>query len=130
MLEPAIRDLASSGRNFVTVCVSLPNGDVASHVMWVDADDEHLIFNTEVHRAEYRAIRTDPKVTTTVLRADDPYASAEVRGTVVETITGAAARTHIDAPSQRYFGKDDDNEITSERVIVEVAPDRQRTVHL
>ena len=130
MLEPAIRDLASSGRNFGTVCVTLPSGDVASHVMWVDADDEYLIFNTEVHRAKYRALQTDPRVTITVWRADDPYAYAEVRGSVVETVTGVAARTHIDALSQRYFGKDYDNEITSERVIVKVAPERQRMVHL
>lgn len=130
MLEPAIRDLASTGRNFGTVCVTLPSGDLASHVMWVDADDEHLIFNTEVHRAKYRALEADPKVTITIWRADDPYAYAEVRGRVVETVTGAAARAHIDVLSRRYFGRDYDNEIGSERVIVKVAPERQRTVNL
>ena len=42
MLEPAIRDLASSGRNFATIAVQLPSGQIASHVMWVYADDDQL----------------------------------------------------------------------------------------
>lgn len=127
MLESAIRDLAATGRNFGTVCVTLPNGDIASHVMWVDADDDHLIFNTEVHRAKFRAIGANPNVTMTVWRADNPYAYAEVRGRVVETVGGEAARAHIDALSRRYTDRDYSNPITSERVIVKVAPDRQRT---
>ena len=130
MLETAIRELATTGTNFATVCVALPSGEIASHVMWIDADDDHIVFNTETHRAKFRALEHDPRVTITIWRADNPYAYAEVRGTVAETITGDDARAHIDALSQRYFGKLYDNPITSERVIVKVAPDRQRAVGL
>jgi len=130
MLEPAIRELAATGRNFGTVCVTLPNGDIASHVMWVDADDDHIIFNTEVHRAKFRALQHDPRVTVTVWSAENPYAYAEVRGRVAETIVGDEARAHIDVLSERYFARPYPNEITSERVIVKVRPDRQRAVHL
>lgn len=130
MIEPAIRELAANGRNFGTVSVNLPNGDIASHVMWVDADDDHIIFNTEVHRAKFKALEQDPRVTVTVWDADNAYGYAEVRGHVVETVAGDEARAHIDRLSQRYFGKDYDNPVTSERVIVRVAPDRQRTVNL
>jgi PPOX class probable F420-dependent enzyme len=130
MLEPSIRELASTGANFATVCVTLPSGAIASHVMWIDADDDHIVFNTEVHRAKFRALEHDPRVTVTVWSADNPYAYAEVRGTVAETITGAEARAHIDALSRRYLDKDYDNPITSERVIVKVAPERQRSVAL
>jgi len=130
MLDPAIRKLASTGKNFGTVCVTLPNGQIASHVMWVDADDDHLIFNTEIHRAKFKAIQADPNVTLSVWDAENPYSYAEVRGRVVETIGGDAARAHIDALSRRYFGADYPNEIESERVIVKVAPDRQRVNNL
>ena len=130
MLEPAIRELASAGKNFGTVCVSLPNGQIASHVMWVDADDDHIIFNTEVHRAKFAAIEADPNLTVTVWAADNPYAYAEVRGHVVETVRGDEARAHIDALAQRYMGVDYPNEVESERVVVKVAPDRQRTNNL
>ena len=130
MLDPAIRDVASTGQNFGTVSVHLPDGQIATHVMWVDADDEHIVFNTEVHRAKFRALEANPQVTVTVWKQDDPYAYAEVRGTVVETVGGEAARAHIDALAQRYMGRDYPNQVESERVIVKVAPDRQRSQNL
>jgi PPOX class probable F420-dependent enzyme len=130
MLDPAIRELASTGRNFGTISVRLPDGSIAGHVMWVDADDDHVLINTEVHRAKYRAVEADPSVTVTIWRADDPYSYAEVRGRVVETVRGETARAHIDALSRRYFGRDYPNEIESERVILKIAPDRQRANHL
>jgi PPOX class probable F420-dependent enzyme len=130
MLDPAIRDLASTGQNFGTVCVTLPDGQIASHVMWVDADDQHIIFNTEVHRAKFRALDEHSQVTMTVWKSDNAYAYAEVRGHVAETITGAAARAHIDALSARYTGSEYTNPIRSERVIVKIAPDRQRAHNL
>lgn len=130
MLDPAIRELASTGKNFGTVCVQLPSGAIASHVMWVDADDDHMLFNTEVHRAKFRAIGPGSPVTMTVWKGDNPYAYAEVRGHVAETVTGPEARAHIDRLSQRYTGHDYATEIQSERVIVKVAPDRQRASNL
>ncbi len=125
MLEPAIKSLASTGKNFGTVSVHLPSGDIATNVMWVDADDDHVLFNTEVHRAKYRAVQADPRVTVMIWDAENPYAFAEVRGTVVETVTGDEARAHIDALAQRYMGQDYPGQIESERVIVRVRPDKQ-----
>ena len=130
MLDPAIKELAGTGSNFGTVCVQLPSGAIASHVMWVDADDDHIMFNTEVHRAKFKALGPDTPVTMTVWKADNPYAYAEVRGRVAETVTGDEARAHIDALAQRYMGRDYPNEIESERVIVKVAPERQRSQNL
>lgn len=130
MLDPAIKDLASTGSNFGTVSVQLPSGAIASHVMWVDADDDHIMFNTETHRAKFRALEEGSQVTMTVWKADNPYAYGEVRGRVAATVTGPDARAHIDHLSRRYTGHDYANEIQSERVIVKVAPDRQRSQNL
>ena len=127
MLEPAIRELASTGRNFATIAVQLPSGQIASHVMWVDADDDQLLVNTEVHRAKYRAIQQHPEVTVTVWDAANPYRYAEVRGTVSGEVRGDAARAHIDTLSQRYLGHDYGAPIHSERVVLRITPVRQRT---
>lgn len=127
MLDPAIRDLASQGANFGTLCVHLPNGQIASHVMWVDADADHVLINTEVHRAKYRAVEQNPNVTVTVWNQANAYQYGEVRGTVVGEIRGPEARAHIDALSQRYTGKPYGNEVQSERVILKIAPERQRS---
>ena len=98
-----------------------------THVMWVDADDDHVLVNTEVHRAKFKAIECDPRVTVTIWQRDDPYTYAEVRGRVVETVRGSEARAHIDALSRKYRGQDYDGSIIqSERVILRIAPDVQR----
>ena len=127
MLEPAIRDLASTGRNFGTLSVQLPNGQIATHLMWVDADDDQLLLNTEIHRAKYKAIQQHPEVTVTIWDHDNPYRYAEVRGTVSGEVRGDEARAHIDALSQRYLGHEYGATIQSERVVLRVRPVRQRT---
>jgi PPOX class probable F420-dependent enzyme len=126
MLDPVIRDLAK-GKNFGSISFHLPNGSIGTHVMWVDADDEHLMINTEVHRAKYKAMQANPNVTVTVMKADNPYAFAEVRGTVTGEIRGPEARAGIDALSQKYTGGDYSPVVQSERVILQITPVRQRT---
>ena len=125
-VDPAVRDLAQAP-NFATLSVILRSGRPMTHVMWVDADDDHVLINTEVHRAKFRAVQRDPRVTVTIWQRDDPYTYAEVRGRVVETVRGPEARAHIDRLSQKYRGKDyDESTITSERVILRIAPETVR----
>ncbi len=120
-----MRELAQ-GANFAVLTVNLASGRAMTHVMWVDADDDHVLINTEVHRAKFAAVERDPRVTVMVWVMDDPYTYAEVRGRVVETIRGPEARAHIDALSHKYRGRDyDPAAITSERVILRIAPDVQ-----
>lgn len=93
--------------------------------MWVDADDEHILINTEVHRAKFKNVERDPRVTVTIWEAGNDYRFAEVRGDVVATVRGPEARTHIDALSEKYMGKPYGTAIQSERVILKIAPARQ-----
>jgi len=111
--------------NFAAFTVHLRSGAAMTHVMWVDADDEHVLINTEVHRSKYKAVERDPRVTVMIWEKEDPYTYAEVRGRVVEKVGGPEARAHIDALSQKYEGRDySPDNITSERVILRIAPDR------
>ena len=97
-----------------------------AHVMWVDADDEHVLINTEVHRAKFRAVERDPRVTVTIWELENPYRYAEVRGRVTEIVRGPVAREHIDALSRKYRGRNyNPASITSERVLLLVSPERQ-----
>lgn len=124
MLEPAIRELAT-GKNFAVLAVHLPNGEIANHVMWVDAADDQILINTEVHRAKYQAVQQRPEVTVTIWDATNPYRYAEVRGKVTGQVRGDQARAHIDALSQRYTGADYAAPIESERVVLRIEPTRQ-----
>ena len=122
-LDPRVRELAT-GRNFGVISTLAADGHPRTHVMWVDADADHLLINTEVHRAKHRDVVRDPRVTVTVWDAENPYRFAEVRGRVVERITGPEARAHIDACAQRYLGRDYPGDISSERVLLRIAPER------
>ncbi len=126
MLDAAIKELAQ-GANFGTLSVHLPSGAIMSHVMWVDADDDHILINTEVHRAKFKAVEANPSVTVAIWAAGNPYSFSEVRGTVVETVRGDAARAHIDAVSHKYTGAPYAGEVESERVILKIAPTRQQS---
>ncbi len=124
-VDPGVRELAQAA-NFAVLTVLLRSGAAMSHVMWVDADDDHVLINTEVHRAKFKAVERDPRVTVTIWERGDPYTYAEVRGRVVEIVRGPEAREHIDALSRKYRGLNyDPSRIASERVILRIAPDVQ-----
>jgi PPOX class probable F420-dependent enzyme len=124
-IDPQLKTLAATGRNFATISTLAADGSPRTHVMWVDADDEHVLVNTEVHRAKFKDLERDPRVTVTVINAENPYQFVEVRGRVAETVRGPEARAHIDALAKRYMGTDSyTTPITSERVIVKVTPEK------
>jgi PPOX class probable F420-dependent enzyme len=124
MIEDAVKQYAEAA-NFAALTTLLPDGQPQTHVMWVGADDEHVLINTEVHRQKYKNVRRDPRVTVTIIDRDNPYRYAEVRGRVVDEVRGEAARAHIDELSRKYTGKDYGTTIQSERVILRIRPERQ-----
>jgi PPOX class probable F420-dependent enzyme len=126
MLEDNVKSLAQ-GKNFAAFTTLLPGGQPMTHIMWVDADEECLLINTEVHRQKFKNISRDPRVTVTVFDSGNPYKYVEVRGRVTEEVKGQQARDHIDKLSDKYVGKPyDPAAIKSERVILRVTPERQR----
>lgn len=124
MIEDGVRALAT-GKNFAALTTLLPSGQPQTHVMWVDCDDEHILINTEVHRRKYKNVEADPRVTVAIWDAANPYKFAEVRGRVVETVTGDEAIASINALANKYTDADYAPKIESERVILKISPDRQ-----
>jgi PPOX class probable F420-dependent enzyme len=126
MLDETAKVLAQ-GKNFAALTTLFKDGQPQTQIMWVGADDDNLLINTEIHRQKYKNVQHDPRVTVTIFDAENPYHYAEVRGRVVAEVRGAEARSHIDELSQKYNGAPYGNEIQSERVILRIAPDRQRS---
>jgi PPOX class probable F420-dependent enzyme len=114
----------STADNFATLTTLGRDGAPSTHVMWIGADDEHLLINTEVHRQKFKNMSRDPRVVVTVIDRESPYHYIEARGRVVDTVKGDEARQHIDELSNRYTGADYGTPIKSERVIVKIAVDR------
>lgn len=125
-LDDDLKAFATSG-NFGALTTLFEDGTPQTNIMWVDADDEHVLINTEVHRAKYKNLERDPRATLVIWDKENPYRYIEVRGHVADTVRGQEARDHIDACSRRYTGKDYGNPIRSERVIVKIAPNRVRS---
>ncbi len=123
-LLPSVLELAR-GQNFAALTTLLPSGHPQTQVMWVDADDRHLLINTEVHRQKFRNVERDPRVTLMIWDNQDPYRFVEVRGEVVEKVKGPEARKHIDELSHKYHGRPYQTTIRSERVVLRIAPLRQ-----
>jgi PPOX class probable F420-dependent enzyme len=122
-LDPEVRAFAQAD-NFAALTTLFDDGAPQTQVMWVDADDDHILINTEVHRAKFRNTERDPRVSVLIWAKDDAYRYVEVRGRVTEVVRGQEARDHIDHCSQVYFGKDYPAEIQSERAILRITPDR------
>jgi PPOX class probable F420-dependent enzyme len=115
----------ATGKNFAALTTLMGDGQPQTQLMWVHADDEHLLINTEVHRQKYKNVERDPRVTVTVFSNENPYQYVEARGRVVGTIGGDEARSNIDELAQKYMGADEyPNPIESERVILKVAVDK------
>jgi PPOX class probable F420-dependent enzyme len=123
-LHPVVLELAR-GQNFAAITTLLPDGHPQTQVMWVDADGDHLLVNTEVHRQKFRNVERDPRVTLMIWDREDPYRFVEVRGEVVETVKGPEAREHIDELSRKYRGRPYQTRVRSERVVLRIAPLRQ-----
>ena len=112
-------------QNFAALTTLLPGGHPQTQVMWVDADGDHLLVNTEVHRQKFRNLERDPRVTLMIWDKEDPYRFVEVRGEVVEKVKGPEARRHIDELSYKYHGRYYQTPIQSERVVLRISPFRQ-----
>lgn len=122
-LDADLHALATA-KNFAALSTLMPDGQPQTQLMWVHADDDHLLINTEVGRRKFRNVEADPRVTVTVFDKENPYRYVEARGRVVETIGGDTARSQIDELAHKYTGADYANPIGTDRVILRIAVDR------
>lgn len=130
---PLDEDVArlAKGKNLATVVTLMPSGQPQALLTWVDADDEYVLVNTEPQRQRAKNVGRDPRITVLIRAEGSQYDWAEVRGHVIETITGDEARRHIDELSNRYTGQDYANPIgPAGRVILKIAPDKVNTPRL
>ena len=118
----------AKGANLATVVTLMPDGQPQALLTWVDTDGEHILVNTEPVRQRARNVRRDPRITVLIHSKDSPYDWSEVRGTVVDTVTGDEARVHIDELARKYVGTDYQNPIGPDgRIILKVAPSKVNT---
>jgi PPOX class probable F420-dependent enzyme len=109
--------------NVGTVTTLRRDGSPHSTVVWVDVDDEGVLFNTAIGRAKERYLRADPRVSVLVLDPEDVHRWLAVDGTVELSTEGA--REHIDRLHDKYVGPGSFHHLPGEqRVIVRIRAER------
>jgi PPOX class probable F420-dependent enzyme len=92
------------GRPFAVLATLNPDGTPQTSVIWVARDGDVLIFTTHDQRRKARNLLRDPRASVTVFAADDPYRTADIRGTV-ELVDDPDRRLSVEL-TQRYLGQD------------------------
>jgi len=79
------------------------DGGIATHIMWIDWDGEHLLTSSPVGSRKGDNWRRDPHTSVSVVDGDDPWRFVSIRGQVTE-IRPDDDLEFIDKMSLRYTG--------------------------
>lgn len=108
--------------NFATVATIRADGSPRLTTVWIDADDEDVLFNITETRKKLADLERDPRATVLVHDGADPYKWVSVSGTVELERDGATE--HIHKLSRRYRGRDYELKPDERRVIARLHPER------
>ena len=87
----------------VVLATIMPDGQPQVTPVWCDLHDNQIWVNSAVGRQKDKNMRADPLVAISAIDPANPYRWLEVRGRVVEYVTGEAAVAHIDGLAQKYM---------------------------
>ena len=94
------------GRHYAVLATINPDGGPQTSVMWVGREGEQVLFSTVAGRRKHRNLERDPRLSVTIIDADDPENYVELRGTAtIEEDVGRAFDTSL---SWKYDGRDPD----------------------
>lgn len=91
--------------NFGHLATLMPDGSPQVSVVWVELEGERIIVNTQEGRVKPANVRRDPRVAISIYDQANPYASASIRGRVVE-ITHEGAEEGIHRLARKYMGEE------------------------
>jgi PPOX class probable F420-dependent enzyme len=122
ILDDRVKGLLD-GRAFAVLATLNPDGTPQTSVIWVTRDGEVLIFSTLDQRRKAKNLRRDPRASVTVFAADDPYRTADIRGTV-ELVDDPDRRLSVEL-TRRHLGQDPPADPPgSQRLIGRLTPER------
>ena len=103
-IAPLVADLLGE-RNFAHLATIQADGAPASRPIWVDLEEDRVIFVTQLGSRKAAAIERDPRVALSIADRGDPYREADLRGRVVDRIDGDAALVLADRIARKYTGE-------------------------
>ena len=114
-------------RQFAHMITLMRDGSPQATVVWIDVepDGQHVLVNSSENRLKTRNLRRDPRVSVSVLDANDAHRFVILRGRVVD-IGKQGAPEHYRALSVKYSGKEPDRADLSDRLVLRIKPDHVR----
>ena len=111
--------------NFAHLATIMPDGSPQVTPVWVELEGDRIVVNTAEGRLKPRNVRRDPRVAISIVRQDNPYQAAYIRGRVVE-LRHEGADESINRLAKKYIGQDPYpwRSPGEERVILIVEPER------
>ena len=103
-LPPAAIDLLNHPKAHATVVTVNRDGAPQATLVWVEALDGTVSFNTTAVRQKARNLQRDPRVVVSVQNPENPREYAVFEGTA--TITENGADDQIDRLAKKYLGED------------------------
>ncbi len=110
------------GTNFGTVATLNPDGSPQTSVVWLDRDEDAVVFSVTDDKRKTRNLRRDPRVSLSVLDMADPYFSVSIRGRA-ELVPDPDKRLSRRL-SQKYLGTDPPDDAEGrQRFVVRIVAD-------
>jgi PPOX class probable F420-dependent enzyme len=110
---------------FVATATTLrSDGSPHNTIVWIDAEDATVTFNTAVGRAKERHLREDPRAAVLVVHPENSYQWVAVSGSAELTTDGADDQ--IDKLAKKYLGQDKYpwRNAAEQRISVKIRPER------
>jgi PPOX class probable F420-dependent enzyme len=100
------------------------DGSPHNTIVWIDAENGTVTFNTAVGRAKERHLRSDPRVAVTIVDPENTYLWVSVSGRAELTTDGADDQ--IDKLAKKYLGEDKYpwRNPAEQRVSVKITPEK------
>jgi PPOX class probable F420-dependent enzyme len=112
--------------NYAHIATLLPDGAPHSVPVWVDLEDDYVAILTGPGSRKARNLERDPRVAISLIDMEQPYASALIRGRVVERVDGDRGWEIIDRMSRKYTGQP--YPLRTDRIVLLIQPDYAQAV--
>ena len=123
-LTDALRSFIADNPYVATVTTLREDGSPHNTIVWIDAEDGSVTFNTAVGRAKERHLRRDPRVAVTIVDPQNTYKWVSISGQAELTTDGADEQ--IDKLAKKYLGEDKYpwRSHTEQRISVKIRPEQ------
>jgi PPOX class probable F420-dependent enzyme len=103
-LPAEVRELFE-GPNYAHLATLMADGCPSSTAIWAGLEGDNVVFFSQVGSLKARNMERDPRVAVSITDHENPYKTAQLRGTLVEVRDAEAAHELADALALKYTGE-------------------------